>query len=211
MLKIKKYVLLDEFFTNTYLVWDDEKHLGAVIDPSNKAPLILKEAERLGFTLTSIINTHGHLDHIGANKELKQHSPDLKIYIHELDAYMLKDPVQNGSIGFGSPVTSPPADILLYAGDKIPIGSYELNVIHTPGHTPGGICLHTDKILFSGDTLFYEGIGRTDLPGGDSEKLLASIRKKLLSLPDDTQVFPGHGDNTTIGHEKKYNIFIGSS
>jgi len=121
---------------------------------------------------------------------------------------MLTDPMQNGSISFGQPTISPPADRLLHEGDKISIGSYSLNIIHTPGHTPGGICLYTDKILFSGDTLFYEGIGRTDLPGGDGEKLLESIRTKLFALPDDTKVFPGHGEATTIRHEKAHNIFI---
>ena len=206
-MQIKKLNLLEIFETNTYLVWDKIEKVGAVIDPANKAEVIFKESQRLGFKIKYIINTHGHADHIGANGKLKELT-NAKICIHQFDNDKLTNPELNFSIFFDYYVISPPADKFLEDNEIITIGSEQLKVLHTPGHSPGSICLLGDGFLITGDTLFFEGVGRTDLPGSDEDKLRNSIEEKLFILPDRTKVFPGHGGVTTIGHEKKYNPFI---
>lgn len=206
-MQIKKLNLLEVFETNTYLVWDKIEKVGAVIDPANKAEIIFQESQRLGFEIKYIINTHGHADHIGANGKLKELT-NAKICIHQFDNDKLTNPELNFSIFFDYYVISPPADKFLEDNEIITIGSERLKVLHTPGHSPGSICLLGDGFLISGDTLFSEGIGRTDIPGSNEDKLRNSIKEKLFILPDEIQVFPGHGEKTSIGYEKRYNPFI---
>jgi len=204
---IKRLILLEEYETNTYLVWDKESGVGAVIDPANNARAIVDEAKRLGFTIKYIINTHGHADHIGANSELKKLTGAI-LCIHEDDSEKLSNPDLNLSSFVGFPFTTVKADRLLKDGDVINFGNISLKVLHTPGHSKGGICLLGDEFVFSGDTLFFESIGRYDFPDSNGEHLKKSIEEKLFILPDSTKVYSGHGGSTTIGHEKKHNPFF---
>ena len=188
---------------NCYLVADSVTKDACLIDPG-AVPAGIKEIVRKnGFTLRFIINTHGHGDHIGANGHLK-----LPIYIHSLDADFLADAEKNLSADFFFRVTSPEASRLLGDGDRIALGSLELEVLHTTGHTPGSISLKLDGIVFTGDALFAGGIGRTDFSYGDEEVLLESIKKRLLKLGDGTVIYPGHGEPSTIGEERRTNPFL---
>lgn len=176
-----------------------------VIDPGANPELIYPVI--VGKKLVYIINTHGHYDHIGANNDLKSHF-DTKLAVHKDDYEMLVNPDLNLSVMVDSQFISVLPDILLSDGDTLDFGGTKLKIIHTPGHTEGSICILTDNMLFSGDTLFYHSIGRTDLPGGNFEKLRNSIINRLYVLDDDTVVFTGHGENTTIGEEKRFNEFV---
>ncbi|HUU28665.1 MAG TPA: MBL fold metallo-hydrolase, partial [archaeon] len=154
-----------------------------------------------------ILNTHGHGDHIGANREIKE-AYGAPLLIHQADALMLTDPELNISAAFGIPVTSPAADRYLLPGEKVSFGSLGLEVLWTPGHTPGGVSFYGAGVVFTGDTLFCGSIGRYDLPGGNESLLVGSIKEKLHNLPHETLVLPGHGQNTTIGVEKNCNPFL---
>lgn len=200
---------LGDFGTNCYIVACPETKACAVIDPGVPDPWIRRTLTDHGLKVETIILTHGHLDHIGGVgwvKELTQ----APVLIHAGDAPMLDNPRLNGSAAFGDHVVAPAADRLLQGGDRIAVGKLTFEVIHTPGHTPGGICLYLreEGRVISGDTLFAGSIGRTDLPGGSFPTLISAIKERLLTLPGDTEVFPGHGPSTTIGDEQEYNPFL---
>lgn len=207
-MKYKVYNVLPEFGTNTYLVWDENSQQAMMIDPAAPDRILLEEIKNLKLDLKYIINTHGHGDHIAGNQLIKDSFPT-PLCIHEADAAKLTDVKLNLSEFWNADIVSPSADVLYKDGDKFTLGNYEITVIHTPGHTQGGICLLVEGLLFSGDTLFSKGIGRTDLPGGSYEMLVSSIVDKLFKLPDETIVLPGHGPETTIKKEKRENPFVG--
>lgn len=205
---ILKRVEISSMAVNCYIVGCEETKEAAVIDPGGNSRGILKALENNGLKAIYIINTHGHIDHIGANRTIKE-ATGAKVLIHKGDAKMLTNAVSNFSFMMGQQVTSPPAEEYIDEGDIIKIGNtVELEVIHTPGHSPGGICLKTGNIIFSGDTLFYGSIGRTDFPGGSYKDLISNIKNKLLCYDDDVVVYPGHGPATTIGFERKRNPFL---
>ena len=207
-MKYKKYNLLPSFDTNTYLVWDEDSMEAMLIDVAAPSQEIIIEIKSLNLKLKFLINTHGHGDHIGGNKLIKQNF-DIQLLIHEDDAETITDPHKNLSTFWGDGIISPSADIKLKGGEKFKLGNKEFTIIHTPGHSEGGISILIDNLLFSGDTLFAGAIGRDDLTGGDYNTLVKSIREKLFKLPDDTIVLPGHGPITTIGREKKGNPYVG--
>lgn len=178
-----------------------------VIDPGDEGDKILGELAKDKLTLKGIINTHGHFDHVGANSSLKE-ATGADIYIHTEDAPMLGQ-LEEMARSFGMRMkNSPPADKTIAEGDIIEFGEHSLKVIHTPGHSPGGISLLTGKLLIAGDTLFQGSIGRSDLPGGNHNTLISSIKKRLLPLGDDVTVITGHGPSTTIKAEKQFNPFL---
>ena len=182
----------------------------AVIDPGGDEERILAEVKRAKLTIEYIIATHGHPDHVCGNRRIKEAS-GASIVMHEADAVFFARPDIIKYFSMLGLESSPPADIQVLGGDVITIGEEKLQVIHTPGHTPGGICLYNAPDLFTGDTLFVGGLGRSDFPGGSDRELIASITTKLLTLPADTVVWPGHGyggNRSTIGEEKRTNPYI---
>lgn len=207
MLRTLQYILLKEFGTNTWLLYDDESSDAILIDPSAPSEKLLVEIQNLNLRVHTILITHGHGDHIGGCNFFKQ-ALSAKLAIHADDAVMLIDNKKNLSTYMDMPLDNVPADIILQQDDTLALGKYQFTIIHTPGHTKGGICLYGEKHLFSGDTLFEQSIGRTDLPGGNYELLISAIKNKLFTLADDTIVFPGHGPKTTIGIEKSINPFL---
>jgi len=194
-----------------YVLGDAETGEGIVVDPGGPADLILRRAKNRGVTeIKLIVNTHNHVDHIAGNQGM-QLATDAPIAIHEADAQGLASPNRAMLAMFGAD-PSPAAGVLLKDGDTITFGKQSVKVIHTPGHTPGGICLYFPGYVLTGDTLFVQGVGRTDLPGGSFQVLQASIRNRLFTLPDDTVVLPGHNygstPTSTIGREKAGNMFV---
>lgn len=200
---ILKVVTVGQMEANCYILGCKETAQAIIIDPGDDYLRITNTLEESDLEAKLIINTHGHIDHIGANDKF-----GLPIWIHELDADYLIDPGKNLSELFGRPYTSPPATRLLKGGDKIKLDQISLEVIHTPGHTPGGICLKTDGIIFTGDTLLCGGIGRTDFPYASEEELIKSIKEKILGLDDGVIVYPGHGPSSSIDKERRENPFL---
>ena len=194
-----------------YIVGCKETKEALVIDPASECERIFKEATDKGYTIKYILNTHSHIDHIMGNRRMRDLT-GAQIIIHERESSSLINQAPYMMQMFGAE-PSPPADITVRDKDTITIGNTYLDVLHTPGHSPGSISLYHNGIVFTGDTLFVGGVGRTDLAGGSSEVLAASIRNKLFTLPDDTIVAPGHnyGDTpkSTIGREKIYNPYVG--
>ena len=193
--------------TNCYLVYCEETSECAVIDPGAEPDLIFQAVSSKGLKPVALINTHGHVDHVGANKDIKE-KYDIPLMMHEADAPMLKSILQSGLGLMLGAKNSPPPDSLLEENDEVKIGNSTLKIFHTPGHSPGSLILLTDSFLISGDTLFCMGVGRTDLPGGSWTTLINSINEKIFIHPDDTIVLPGHGPSTTIGQEKSGNPFL---
>ena len=210
-MKIKKLVV-GPLQANCYVVWDKDGGSAAIIDPGGDPEEIISVVDDEKLKPVVLINTHGHIDHIAANRAIKERY-DIPLLIHREDSASLTDPELNlSAMGFGQ-LDSPPSDRELQDGDEIPVGEIMLKVISTPGHTPGGICLLISRsdqpdVVITGDTLFAGGVGRTDFPGGSWDLLMESIRNRLLSFPDETIILPGHGPHSTIGEERKSNPFL---
>ena len=193
---------------NCYILGCEDTRAAMVIDPGYEAANILTVIGEHDLQLKLIVNTHAHIDHIAANSGLKEKT-SAPLCIHSADADMLVNPQKNLSFFIGSPVSSPAPDRLLADGDVLETGTLRLEVIHTPGHSPGSICLLGDECIFTGDLLFAGGIGRYDFPGSSYTTLMDSLQK-LMALDDDLAVYPGHGPATTIGNERRTNPFLGS-
>lgn len=203
---IVKKVVVGPFASNCYIVGSESNKEGVIIDPGADAKEILKNVKDLGLDIKLIVLTHGHIDHTGAVKEVKK-TTGAEVAIHTDDAKSLQEQLLGRLFGLSYP-PPPPPDWLLKDGDSIDIGDLHFLVVHTPGHSLGGICLLEEGVVFSGDTLFNYGIGRTDMPGGSYSQLMNSIHTKLMILPDNTTVYPGHGPATTIGTERRSNPFL---
>lgn len=200
------------FEENTYVVWRPDRADALVIDPGLEPNLILEFLSEQGLTPAAILNTHGHADHIGGNETLKGAFPQTPIITGAGEAALLTDANLNLSAPFGMPIVSPPADQLVREGEVLDLAGICLEVLDIPGHSPGHVVfVHRAApiLVFGGDVLFRESIGRTDFPGGSSRLLLDGIRAKLFTLPGDTVVYPGHGPVTTVQHEKRNNPFVG--
>ena len=196
------------FQENCYLYACPVTHEAVIIDPGDEAPRILSRIEELGFIPKYILNTHGHIDHICAIDEVSAVYP-VPFAIHADDVYMLSDAHTAQTYGRKAPLVERKPDQLLKEGDRFSFGTLTLEVLETPGHTRGGVCfVSVPYCVFSGDTLFQRGIGRTDFEGGNYDQLVSSIREKLYTLDEDLVVFPGHGEPTTIGEEKYENPFV---
>lgn len=209
MLKVT-YFPLGPVQTNCYFIADQDKNC-LIIDPGEEGKKIVEYVEREGLTPVAIFLTHGHFDHIGAVDAVRD-AFGVPVYIHELEQHTLTDPKENGSTRYpGLPlVKNRPADYLVSGAGVMEIGPFTFDMRDTPGHSPGSLSFvfGEDGFAVVGDTLFQGSIGRTDLPGGDTQMLLTSIGAELLALPDDTVIYPGHGGPTTIGEEKARNPFL---
>ena len=207
---IVKQIRLTKMATFCYLIGDARSKTCALVDPAFETDRILNEADHLGFRITHIINTHGHSDHTAGNAAVKA-ATGAKLFIHAADAGRLGKILHSTFSRILGGKGSPPAEVLLQDNDVISIGEVRLTVLHTPGHTPGSLCLYSAGHIFTGDTLFVGAIGRTDLPGGSQRQLIDSIHKKIYTLPGNTVVWPGHDygplPSSTVQLEKDTNPF----
>jgi glyoxylase-like metal-dependent hydrolase (beta-lactamase superfamily II) len=206
---IIKHFITRPIGTNCYLIWDEGTRDAFLIDPAQYTPETAKTIRDEDLHLKYIVLTHGHGDHIGGVAEALAEFPDAKLAAGQKEAELLANASLNLSREVLGKSISLTPDVFLEDGEELAVGALTLKIIGTPGHTPGGISILVDnESLFSGDTLFCDSIGRTDLPCGDFDTLIASIREKLFTLPDAVVVFPGHMGQTTIGHERNYNPFV---
>lgn len=196
---------------NCYIAYDEDSKEALVIDPGNEGEKIISLLKGESLKVQAILLTHGHWDHIGAVEELRQ-ALSVSVHIHGDDAAMLTDSRQNlFAYMAGGSMEGKPADTVFREGAVFSCGAFSFKVIHTPGHTPGGCCFYCEKdgVLFSGDSLFAEEIGRCDFPGGSLSSLVGSLKEKILTLPEETKVYPGHGPATTVGWERVHNPYLG--
>ncbi len=207
-------IVSDPFAENSYVLWHEGQTEAIVVDPGFEPDLILDFLSENGLKLAAIANTHGHVDHMAGNAEMKRAFPDAPILIGAGDAIMLTDAVVNMSANYGMPVVSPPADRLLKEGEQLSLAGIALEVFDIPGHSPGHIVYLIRETkpftVIGGDVLFRGSVGRTDFPGGSFETLKANIERVLWPLPPDAVVYPGHGPMTTVGHEKETNPWVGA-
>jgi hydroxyacylglutathione hydrolase len=195
---------------NCYIAGDPSSNEAIVIDPGGDATEIVAAIDERNLRITAIVATHAHFDHLIAAEVVRAHT-GAPLYLHESDRPLLDWFQESALLFLGTKLPPPPAvDTSPAEGDRLSAGSAELVVVHTPGHSPGSISLVSDSGVFSGDVLFADSIGRSDLPGGDSDTLVASIHGKLFELADDLPVYPGHGEATTIGRERSFNPFVGA-
>ncbi len=220
------YLILGGYQTNCYILRNPSTSLRVkdsscraetrqakdclIIDPGLEAGELIDFLTEQKLNPVAVVLTHGHIDHIAGVAVLRSRFPEIKVYIHNLDAEMLTEPNINLSAMSGSAFVTEAEDVSLKERDIIDLAGVKLLVLHTPGHTPGGISLYSkeDGVAFVGDTLFADSIGRTDFPGGSMSQLLTSVREKLFTLPEETKVYPGHGPATTIAAEKAHNPFF---
>jgi len=194
---------------NCFILGDKQSKEGVVVDPGADCEMILESVARFGIKVTYVINTHGHFDHVGCNRQLLEQT-GAELLIHQGDQALLSMASRSAQ-KYGLKVEdSPVPSRHLTDGMTLEFGRRCIEVLHTPGHTQGGCCLYlaNEKLLITGDTLFAESVGRTDLPGGDHDQLISSIKAKLMPLPDETIVWPGHGPSSTIGTERRRNPYI---
>ncbi|HOP39875.1 MAG TPA: MBL fold metallo-hydrolase [Geobacteraceae bacterium] len=204
---IVETVVVGPLMVNCYVLGCEQTREGLVIDPGGDVEDIFSVISHHQLKILTVINTHGHFDHMGGNNAVVSMCGS-GLLIHELDAPMLaRADLTAQKFGLTVEASSPPTGFL-HEGDTVSFGNYKLSVLHTPGHSPGSCSLFGEGVVFTGDTLFAESVGRTDFPGGSSSALGKSIREKLLILPDETVVYPGHGPSTTIGHEKLHNPYL---
>ncbi len=194
---------------NCYIVASETSRKAAVIDPGGSIDMIIATLKNHDLTAEKIINTHGHIDHVAGVKELQEHL-HIPFFMHEADEWLLQS-IPDKSSEYGLTTRGiPQLDGYLHDGDSIEIDDLRLTVLHTPGHSPGGVCFLAEDEILVGDTLFAGSVGRTDLPGGDHDKLLQSVETKLLTLDDSLKAYCGHGPSTTIGFERYNNPFLTS-
>lgn len=201
---LRKFVV-GEIANNDYLLIDNGE--AVLVDATLNIPEIDSVLKENNAELKAILLTHAHFDHIMGVKIL-QDKYDIKVYLHEDDKGILEDTNKFLEAVGMRPIEIPKVDVYLKDGDKLKVGNTDIDVIHLPGHTPGGVGYKIDNWLFSGDTIFMSSVGRTDLPGGDFDTLAKSIKERIFTLDDDTIIYPGHGAQTSVGYEKKYNSFV---